>query len=155
MRIAYLVLPPKLLSRHLRLYGHAHPPTPYLEQEALARFIEQGHWDAHVRRMSIEMRKRHDALLQSLERHLGDSVQVEGKDAGMHFYLTVDNGMTQEELMRSALREGAAVYGTKRMWFSRRAPEPHLMLGFSAIEPNVIDDGVRALARAWFGSTAP
>lgn len=150
MRIAYLVLPPKLLGRYLRLFNYAHPPVPHLEQEALARFMESGHWDAHIRRMANGMRKRHDALLTALEEQMGGRVGISGKHAGMHLYVSVDNGMTQEELIASARSGGAAVYGTKRMWFSQRAPEQHLMLGFSSIDIDYIPAGVAALKRAWF-----
>ena len=150
MRIAYLVLPPKLLGRYWRLFNHAHPSVPYLEQEVLARFMRDGLWDAHLRKMAQGMRRRHDALLECLQDTLGDRVGVEGVGSGMHFYLTVDNGMTQQELLGSALAHKTAVYGTRRMWFANPAPEGKLMLGFSSIEPEDIPEGVKALKRAWF-----
>lgn len=150
MRIAYFVLPPKLLSRYLKLFNYAHPPVAFLEQEALARFMAEGHWDSQIRRMSHALRKRHDILMACLDKEFGDRLEVEGKHAGMHVYLGVPNGMTQQELMASALHEGAAVYGTKRMWFAHSAPEHKLMLGFSSIDPEKIPAGVQALRRAWF-----
>ncbi|MBQ9068551.1 MAG: PLP-dependent aminotransferase family protein [Eggerthellaceae bacterium] len=151
LRVAYLVLPPKLLGRYLRLFNYAHPPIPYLEQEVLARFMEQGLWDAHVRRMAHAMHKRHDALLACLEDAMGDHLEISGKHAGMHFYVGVDNGMDQEELVAAAQREGAAVYSTRRMWFSHRKPAQRVMVGFSSIPPEDIPAGVAALKRAWLG----
>lgn len=149
MRVAYLVFPPKLLGRYFRLFNYAHPSLPWLEQEVLARFMAQGYWDQHIRRMTKEMRKRHDVLLDCLEREFGDSISISGQHSGMHLYVSVTNGMTQRELMESARREGAAVYGTRRMWFSHPAPEANLMVGFSSIAPEDIPAGVAALGRAW------
>ncbi|WP_350455501.1 PLP-dependent aminotransferase family protein [Slackia heliotrinireducens] len=149
MRVAYLVLPPKLLGRYFRLFNYAHPSIPWLEQEVLARFMAEGYWDQHIRRMTKLMRKRHDALLSGLTDAFGDSIRISGQHSGMHLYVSVPNGMTQQELISSARREGAAVYGTQRMWFSRSAPEESLMVGFSSIKPEDIPAGVEALARAW------
>lgn len=151
LRVAYLVLPPKLLVRYWDLFNFAHPPVSWIEQEVLARFMAQGYWDAHVRRTAKGNHRRHDELLRCLQAEFGDSVQVSGTDTGMHLYVTVDNGMSQAELLESARRENAKVYGTSRMWFSRPAPDAHVMVGFSAIAFEDIEPGVAALARAWKG----
>ena len=64
-------------------------------------------------------------------------------------FASVHNDMTQHELIESARREGAQVYGTSRMWFSKTGPESDVLIGFSAIALDDIAPGVRALARAW------
>ncbi|NPD31429.1 PLP-dependent aminotransferase family protein [Eggerthellaceae bacterium zg-1084] len=151
LRVAYVVLPPYLLRRYWELFNYAHPPVSWLTCEVLARFMEGGHWDAHVRRVLKSNRRNRDELLRHLGAELGETVRVSGTDAGMHFYVAVRNGMTQRELLESALAEGAKVYGTSRMWFSRPAPEENVMIGFSAISHDRIADGVAALRRAWRG----
>lgn len=149
LRIAYIVLPPKLLSRYWELFNYAHPPVSWLEQEVLARFIAEGHWDAHVRRVAKGNRHRHDELIHNLMKELGEIIEVSGTDTGMHLYVTVENEMTQNELLESAGRENVQVYGTSRMWFSQPAPENNVMIGFSAIAFEDIRPGVAALARSW------
>lgn len=149
LRIAYIVLPPKLLERYWDVFNYAHPPVSWLEQEVLARFIAQGHWDSQVRRMATSNHRNHDELLRCLKGAFGDSVRISGTDTGMHLYVTVLNGMTQDELIASALSEGVKVYGTKRMWFSKPAPENNVMIGFSAIPTQSISPGIAALRRAW------
>jgi GntR family transcriptional regulator/MocR family aminotransferase len=149
LRIAYIVLPPKLLGRYFRLFNYAHPAISLLEQQVLARFIGKGYWEQHVRRMFAGNRIRHDLLLKCLETQFGDRMSIEGVNAGMHLFVTVHNDMTQTELLASARQEGAAVYGTKRFWFSKPAPENKLMIGFSAISKDDIPAGVQALKRSW------
>lgn len=109
LRIAYLVLPPKLLGRYLRLFNSAHPAVSWIDQEVLARFVEGGYADQHVRWMATALRKRHDILVDSLREEFGERVGLQGTQSGMHVFATVDNGMTQEELIRSALAQGANV----------------------------------------------
>ena len=149
LRIAYVVLPPVLLARFWDLFNFAHPPVSWLEEEVLARFIAQGAWDAHVRRTAKGNHRRHDELLRCLQDEFGDAIEVSVVDTGMHLYATVHNGMGQAELLGSALREGAKVYGTSRMWFSKPAPGNNVMIGFSAIAYEDIEPGIAALARAW------
>jgi len=149
LRISYMVLPPKFLGRYLRVFNYAHPAVSWLDQEVLARFISEGHWDAHVRKMAKGNHRRHDLLLQNLHEQFGDMVSISGADAGMHLYVGVKNGMTQRDLVRTAYEQGANVYSTARFWFANPAEQDKLMLGFSAIADADIAPGVAALRNAW------
>lgn len=149
MRVAYLVLPPALLRRLVRTSGSSFTNVPALTQEALAEFIANGSMDAHARRMTTGNRARHDRLLECLQARMGDKVALSGVDSGMHFFATVRNGMTQEELIATARANGASVYGTRSYWFENDPPDNSLMIGFSAIALEDIEPGVAALAKAW------
>lgn len=150
IRIAYFILPPKLLGRYLHLFNHTHPSTPWLVQESLARFFSEGHWDTQVRKMARSLHKRHDILLECLQREMGNNVDISGVFSGMHFYVDVHNGMSQTQLLNSARDHSAQVYGTTRMWLDKARAENAVMIGFSAIDPNDIPNGVLALKKAWF-----
>ena len=149
LRVAYAVLPPRLLERYWDLFNYAHPSVPWLEQEVLARFIAGGHWDAHARKVAKGNQHRHDELLRCLNDAFGDTIDISGTDTGMHLYVTVRNGMTEPELVASALGQGAMVYGTERMRFPGSPPGSSVMIGFSAIAFEDIAPGVAALKRAW------
>ncbi|MBQ9044058.1 MAG: PLP-dependent aminotransferase family protein [Eggerthellaceae bacterium] len=149
LRVSYAVLPPKLLERYWDLFNYAHPSVPWLDQEVLARFIAQGHWDAHVRKVAKGNHRRHDELLRCLNAEMGDMLDITGTDTGMHLYVTVRNGMDERQLVESALAQGAKVYGTARMRFPGSTLSSSVMIGFSAIAFDDIAPGVAALARAW------
>ena len=149
LRISYAILPPKLLERYWDLFNYAHPSISWLEQEVLARFIAGGHWDAHVRKTAKGNHRRHDELIRCLNASMGDMLDISGTDTGMHLYVTVNNGMDDRGLVDSALAQGAKVYDTVRMRFSRSAPSNSVMIGFSAIAFEDIEPGVAALVRAW------
>ncbi|WP_165170216.1 PLP-dependent aminotransferase family protein [Adlercreutzia sp. ZJ242] len=151
LRIAYAVLPPRLLERYWDLFNYAHPSVSWLSQETLARFIAQGHWDAHVRKTAKGNRRRHDELLRCLRAEMGGVLDISGTDTGMHLYVTVRNGMSEQQLIDAALAQGVKVYGTARMRFPSTAPTSSVMIGFSAIAFEDIEPGVRALRRAWLG----
>ena len=86
-----------------------------------------------MRKTAKGNRARHDELLHCLKAQFGDAFDISGAGTGMHLYVTVRNGMTQAQLLESALEHDVKVYGTSRMWFSKPAPENNVMIGFSAI----------------------
>lgn len=149
LRIAYFILPVPLLTRYWDLFNFSHPSVSWLEQETLARFMANGHWDAHVRRTAKGNHRCNNELLRCLRTELGDTVDISGADTGMHFYVTVHNGMTQSQLVESAAEQGVKIYGTSRMWFSKPAPENNVLLGFSSITFEDIEPGIHTLAKAW------
>ncbi len=149
MRIAYAVLPPQVMEKYRALFSFAHEPVSHLEAEVLARFIDEGHWEPHLQRMREGMKLRHDTMAESLSRELGDIASLSGVGSGMHLFASVENGMTQEELVTRARDAGAAVYGADLCWFSQPAPTGTVILGFSSFDVADIPAAASALARAW------
>lgn len=150
LRIAYAVLPPELLERWMHIHTVSWDPVPYITRETLASFIEQGHWSQHLRRMATDNKRRHDALVECLQREFPEGIlDVKGLDSGMHLYVKVNNGMSQQELLDSALEQGALVHGTRQYWFAHECPGNAVLIGFSAIPLKDVAEGVRALRRAW------
>lgn len=149
LRIAYMVLPLKLLERYWKLYNYAHPTVSWLDQEILARFIADGHWDAHVRKTAKGNRKRHDELMRCLQKELGETIEISGADTGMHLYVTVKNGMKEPELVERALNHGVMIYGASRMHLAAESPGSSVLIGFSSIAFDDIAPGIAALRKAW------
>ncbi|MBM7000042.1 PLP-dependent aminotransferase family protein [bacterium] len=151
LRVAYLVIPPDLMSRYYDAFSLAMTEVSVIEQELLARLIDGGEYERHVRRLGTRLRHGHDALLDALLREFdGTQLELRGANAGMHLFATVCNGMGYPELLASALAQGARVYAAEPYWFTRAAPRGRLLLGFSAIAVKDVAPGVAALRRAWF-----
>ena len=58
MRMGYMILPRTLLPVYRARLGMYSCSVPVLEQYALARFIDQGHFERHLNRMRRRMRER-------------------------------------------------------------------------------------------------
>lgn len=89
-RIAYMVLPPQLsdvFNAELGFYSNTVSP---LEQLALARFIEQGHYERHVNRLRTHAKQLQDELVRRVrESSLAKEVSFEGLDRGLYFSMRV------------------------------------------------------------------
>ena len=92
-RIAYMALPEDLAAQFdLNLGFYSNTVSP-LEQLALARFIEQGHYERHVNRLRTHAKQLQDGLVRRVrESSLAEEVAFEGLDRGLYFSMRVRGG---------------------------------------------------------------
>ena len=108
-RMAYLVLPPQLAQRFRKQLGfYANTVSP-LDQLALARFIEQGHYDRHVNRLRTHARKTQDALVNALHEAFGDRIAFAGLNDGLHFIMQLESEHDERELATAAEAAGIRI----------------------------------------------
>lgn len=149
LRVAYAVVPERLLERYFDRFWSASTAVSLITQEVLARFIATGAMDQQVRKMVAAGRQRHDRLLSCLRQGFGDRIALQGTNAGLHFCVGLPNGMSEDELVSSARAQGAQVYRSSIYRCSGRPYPPQVIVGFSAIDPDEVAPGVQALVRAW------
>ncbi len=106
IRVAYLILPPGLLSLYRAAFGHANATVSRFEQEALCRFLTSGAYGRHLRRAGNLYRKRRNALCAALE----GWGEVRGADAGLHLLFTLP-GREERDLVNRAAKAGYRVRG--------------------------------------------
>jgi GntR family transcriptional regulator/MocR family aminotransferase len=87
LRLGYLAVPPALVAPFHAAKALADTGTGGLEQRALARFIGDGHFDRHVRRVRTRNSERRAALVEALQERVGERVEVLGATAGLHVML--------------------------------------------------------------------
>lgn len=108
-RMAYLVLPPQLAQRFRKQLGfYANTVSP-LDQLALARFIEQGHYDRHVNRLRTHARKTQDALVNALHEAFGDRIAFASLNDGLHFIMQLESERGERELATAAESAGIRI----------------------------------------------
>ncbi|UFS71908.1 PLP-dependent aminotransferase family protein [Geomonas sp. RF6] len=146
LRVSYLVLPHSLLPAYRRLFSDYAPSVSVLEQRALAQFMEQGHWERHVRRVRTLYRKKHDALLRALARHCGERASVIGQGAGLHVVVQLhDTAVKEEELVAAARHSGIKLFPFSTTCVNRKPEEGMVILGFGGLSIDRIEEGVALL----------
>ncbi|MBB6097201.1 GntR family transcriptional regulator/MocR family aminotransferase [Deinobacterium chartae] len=143
LRLGYLVVPPDLVEafERARALQDRHPPG--VVQAVTADFLNEGHFERHLRRTRELYAERQAALLAACQRHLPDRLRISATDAGMHLvgYLEDDLAATER-----AARAGVAV--TPLSAYSLETAGSGLLLGYTALTPEQIEAGVRRLAAA-------
>ena len=160
LRVGYMVLPHRLLTAFDVAHAGFQCTVPLFDQMILARFMAEGHWERHIRRMCQINKKKHDTLMQAIAARFGNRVRVHGCNAGVHVLLEFTRGEKEVDLIRQAAEHGVKVYPASSGWLDRRGYAGNcLLLGYGMVPECDIADAVELLHRAWFvqggGSVAP
>ena len=90
-RIAYMVLPPQLLTTFNERFTARACMVGALEQLELARFITSGDYERHVNRQRTAYRRLQDSLVAKImASEAGNYVRFKGVGSGLHFLMEVD-----------------------------------------------------------------
>ncbi|MGW9127366.1 MocR-like pyridoxine biosynthesis transcription factor PdxR [Paenibacillus chitinolyticus] len=148
--LSYMVLPPGLLSEFHSKVPEYDQPVSRLDQLTFARYLSDGYWYKHLQQMRRLYEEKRRYFSEALERYMPGTAQAEGKDTGLHAFLTVRTDRSEDELIEAALEKGVRVYGTARYWLRPGDEHPTVLLGYGALGREEIAAGVKALAAAWF-----
>ncbi|MBP1743798.1 MAG: transcriptional regulator with domain and aminotransferase domain [Firmicutes bacterium] len=151
LRISYMVLPEKLLKEFKERMAFIICPVPMIEQKVLCRFMQDGYFERHLNKMRNIYKKKREALTEGILK-TGRPMEVIGADAGLHLILRVNNGMSERQLVDTALNAGVRVYGLSKYYIDKKnlSPKPELLLGYATMEAEEIIEAVEILSRAWF-----
>lgn len=151
LRVSYLVLPHPLLATYRRLFQDYFSTVSLLEQRTLAKFMEQGHWDRHVRRMRIIYKKKHDTLLRAVEHHFGSQAVVVGQGAGLHVVLQLaGTTLGETEIIERAQQKGIRLFPFSAFFATGEPVSTRLMLGFGGMTADKIEQGIALLSQVCF-----
>lgn len=176
LRVSYLVLPHHL-SKICRLrLSHFNTTVSMPDQIVLARFLESGLFARHINRMRTLYRRKRDHFLRELSPYR-ESLEISGTDAGLHLVCRVQQTLSEMDLVRLAAGSGIIVYGISGYYLKtptmqgsgKNAPNQNLpenspesgirsistipgstvLLGYGALSPTDISQGVQSLSAAW------
>jgi GntR family transcriptional regulator/MocR family aminotransferase len=146
LRLGFLVTPPSLRAalHKAKFVSDWHSST--LAQAALARFIDEGGFARHVRRISVVYRERHQMLADAIVRDFSEHLELIPSTTGLHLTalarkMSVDR---INDVARRAADRGVAVHVLSRFAVSG-TPRAGLMLGYGAIPTADIEEGMRLL----------
>lgn len=147
LRIGYLIVPQTLVSAILqtqqKLGNLANIPT----QPALADYISHRRFASHLRKMRSCYQQRRDFLYALLLQQLGDLLEIELPESGMHLLVRIKNppsNLDDQYLERQLAKQGIYAPALSAHYFSQ--PSQGLLLGFSGASEEKLSQGVVKLA---------
>ncbi|HEY3308417.1 MAG TPA: PLP-dependent aminotransferase family protein [Desulfuromonadaceae bacterium] len=148
LRVSYLVLPHSLLAAYRRAFQDYFSTVSLLEQRTLAKFMEQGHWERHIRRMRTTYKKKHDTLLRAVEHHFGTQAVVIGQGAGLHVILELPGATLGEtEIIDRARQKGIRLFPYTSTCANGETDSMKLMLGFGGMTVSELEQGIALLSQ--------
>ncbi len=146
LRVGYVVVPQTLLSQFVRLREALDIFSPTLYQLVLTDFLQEGHFARHLRRMRSLYLSRRNALVESLQAHLGKTLIPYNTDAGLHLSAFLPSGANDLEIVRRAAQQGISAGALSDCYVSSR-PKSGLILGFGGADETRIDAAAQILGK--------
>lgn len=147
LRLAYLVLPPALVSRVVAVRATHDRFLPRFTQDALADLMADGTISAHMRRMRPRYRQARDAVAEALEKAAKGSLLLAAPAQGLHLLATLPDGAPKHAA--AAIRDRARI--ESRLLSDARIVqrEPNgFILGFSGFATQELIDAAKRLGQA-------
>jgi len=147
LRVAYLVLPPDLVNHFARALSELFREGQTMLQAVLARFLAEGHYATHIRRMRGVYSARHDTLINAIKQHFGDRLPIIGRDAGLHLVLGLPPHIPDHSVSQHALRAGVNTRPLSMYYMQHTAATQGLLLGYGGVQEEEIVRSFATLAK--------
>ena len=137
IRMGYMVLPWNLLAVFREKLGFYGCTVSVFEQQTLALFLQEGHFERHINRMRKFYRLRRNALLQMIYAAPGrERLAIEEADAGLHFLLKIQTEMPDEALEAYCRSLGVKAHTLSRYYTQTPPPERmhRLVINYSGLK---------------------
>ena len=142
IRAAYMVLPETLLPLWQEHFGWQASTISRFEQHALERFIRQGLYARHLRRLGPVYKGRMIMLKEALK-GLQDAY-ISGEEAGMHFLLHLPQ-MEEASLIKEAADQGLMLTPLSQYCHEVSYEGTVLVLGFAGLTQETCKTAVQIL----------
>ncbi len=154
LRLGFVSAPAPVIAelRALRRLMYRHPSA--LDQRAMAIFLADGHFDAHIRRQRDLLAAKWKTILREIERRM-TGCAVTMTTGGSAVWLRLPKGVNAEDLKAEAASRGVLIEPGRVHFMREDAPTNFVRLGFAAIPTEKIAPGIELLAQSLARLTAP
>lgn len=152
LRISYMVLPPRLMKIYEENFIFYSCTVPNFEQYTLFRFLNRGYFERHLSRMRKAYKERRDLFINAIaQSRLAPVTDIIGSDAGLHFLMKINNGMSEAELVETASNVGVKLHGLSEYYSRPLAEYPNstMVIGYSGLNAADLTAAVNRLEEVW------
>ena len=148
LRLGFAVVPQVFSDDARLLKAKMSNGQSWLEQCALAEFVNGGHFDRHVRKLRQLYKSRRDILTSTLRKKFPEPI-ILGQASGLHLVWRLPKGMPSAlSIQMEARGLGLGVYALSSggaFDFDGTAPDDMLMFGYASLTESRIVEGVEKL----------
>lgn len=142
LRIGYLVVPKALSETFVRVRSALDDHPSAIAQPALARFMQDGHFASHIRKMRRLYQGRRQKLIEVLSTHGNDLFDIDPSESGMHVVVRFRGGFGPAGSdVAAAEKAQARGYGAipLSIHYSGASAVNGLLLGFASLPDDEIE----------------
>jgi DNA-binding transcriptional MocR family regulator len=147
LRVGWIAAAGPVFGRLVQLKIDSDIHTAALPQHLAARYLRGDRHAQLLARALPVYRRRRDALLDALDRHLAHDATWTVPAGGHHVWVTMREPVDERALYVEALRAGTSFLPGGAV-MAEKSSRTSMRLSFGLVEPELLDEGVRRLAVA-------
>ncbi len=144
LRVGYVVAPPRLRDRIIRLKRLSDYHTPWPVQRALSSFMESGNLERHIRRARRHYAEKRRVVTDAFQ-PLQNLARLRGLEAGLHVFLELHPQIHVDCVVRQARERGVVVESVDGH-YQKEPLLKGLLLGYGGLEIEQVVEGCQILA---------
>ncbi|MDO9583303.1 MAG: PLP-dependent aminotransferase family protein [Desulfomicrobium sp.] len=148
LRVGFVVADGPVYAHLLRSKRCHDLATCNLIQRALKDYVSVGRYHAHLQRSCVLYRRRRDAMLAALERHLPPGSSWLRPKGGLFVWVNLPEGVKASDLLPRACEEGMVFAPGGNFFLDPVQGEGFMRLNFASNTEAMIEEGVRRLGKA-------
>jgi GntR family transcriptional regulator/MocR family aminotransferase len=135
-----------LVNELKKMKGMMDRQSPILDQIILAKFMDEGHFLRHVRKMRLLYSERRKILVKLIEENLGSYLTIEPAAAGMNLTAWLSEKIDVNKLKEELKKQQLIVPFINTYSLQHFIQPAAITLGFSAFTKYKLKTGVQKLA---------
>ncbi|GAA4585549.1 PLP-dependent aminotransferase family protein [Planotetraspora phitsanulokensis] len=144
IRLGWVLAPRHLGTRIAEEKHRADRGSPTLDQLALARLMESGRFDRHLRRMRGVYAARRNELVVAIGEH-APNIELTGLAAGFHAVAQLPEGADEAEIVDAAAQRSVGLQALGRYRSPNGEGSPGIVFGFGGVNEAAIRRGIAAI----------
>lgn len=147
LRLGFAIFPDSLVGPSVAMRELLDWQPPVVNQQAMVRFIGDGHLERHLRKCRKIYRPRHQMVTAFVDRQVaaGRLRKVAENHAGLHVAVHLPEGTDELEVRRRGLEVGVALGDYRDYWADETDAQPGLLIGFGSIATDELPNALDAL----------
>jgi GntR family transcriptional regulator/MocR family aminotransferase len=148
LRLGYLISPASMVDALIAGQTLLSQNVSPLQQQVTARFILDGSFNSHIRKMRSVYQQRRDLLVESLTEQAGELFELETCEAGMHLIAWLRNRSVNDNQAARAIWDGGVDCLPVSLYCDQQKLRPGIMFGFACAAEIEIAPKTVQVARA-------
>jgi 2-aminoadipate transaminase len=144
MRMGWICAPCEIIEQAITAKQASDLHSNYLSQRIIARYLEEGHLDNHIRTIKRAYKEQCECMLSCIRRSFPEDVACTRPDGGMFLWLTLPDGCSSMELFQRALARNVAIL-PGLPFYTDGGGDTTVRLNFSNASCDRIQEGIEIL----------
>ena len=145
IRVGYMVVPNWFLDEFAKSYDAHFGRVSVATQLTLAKFIKDGHFERHIRKVRTINKKKHNKMLNAIKKYCRD-YKIVAQGAGLAILISPTKPFSYDKLQELAKNKHLKIYLTQSV---TNSDFKAVRLGFGGFALETIEDAILEFCKIW------